>query len=96
MPTEQNQQQNKKPDMTVHAGEGMDIAGVAAIIAMCYDGGGWVQAILFTGNKVTPTMDPKVMCSEGVYSAIWMLPKEPDEKDNGKANALKIADAGKE
>lgn len=87
-------EQTTKPDMTVHAAEGLDMGSLGKIVAMCYDKGGWMQAIVFTGNKVRPTMDPKVFESEGVYSAIWMLPKEPESGDNGKA--LKLADAGEE
>lgn len=72
------------PDMTMHAGEGMNITTVASVVAACHDGGGFVHAILFTGNKITPTLDPNVAQSEGLYSAIWMLPKQ-QEKSNGRS-----------
>lgn len=89
-----NKQTTPMPEMTMYAGEGMNIAAVASILATCYDRGGFVHAILFTGNKIEQTLDPKVSRAFGVYSAIWMLPKEEEPGDNGKN--LKLADAGKE
>ncbi len=85
------EQQTTKPEMTVHAGEGMNISDVGSVIAMCYNDGGWVQAILFTGNKMEKTMDPNVVRSKGVYSAIWLLPKEAEPGGNGET--LEIAGA---
>lgn len=79
-----------KPDMTVHAGEAMNIRDVATVIARCYDAGGFVHSIMFTGNKVTPTLDPSKVKSEGMYSCLWLLPKEPDPNGNGET--LKIAE----
>ena len=87
MTTKDQQTMPTNPEMTVHGAEGLDMQGLGTIVATCYDKGGWVQAVLFTGNKVQTTMDPRVAVSHGVYSAIWLLPKVGN---NGKS--LKIAE----